>query len=98
MNDSINLRIKSKGCSITATPDPEFHGKTMRNDVRVLAKVWLNHLQIPLKPEAVNASECEFILQSTLDYIEALENLLEHMQADPDTSDELLEKIEGVLK
>jgi hypothetical protein len=98
MTDTINLRLKSKGCSITATPDPEAHGITMRDDVRSLAKEWLQQLQLGLKPESVEASDCEFILQSTLDYIEALEGVLEHLLADTDTTDEVLTMIEGVLK
>ena len=96
MNDPINLRIKSKGCYLTAIPDKETISKTMRIDVRDLALEWAK--QLGLKPESIERNECEFILQSTLDYIEALEGVLEGLQADPDTPDYLLEEIEKVLK
>ena len=69
----------------------------MRDDVRALAKEWIEHVGVELKAEAITDSEQEFVLQSTLNYIKALEGVLEGLQADPDTSDELLEEIERVL-
>ena len=51
-----------------------------------------------LKPEAIEESMPEFIRQSTLDYIDALEGILERLQSDTDTSDDLLEEIEKVLR
>lgn len=96
MKDTINLRIKGKGCSLTAMPDVETYAATMRKDVRELAKEWVTHLG--LKQEAIAKSEVEFILKSTLDYIEQLEGVLEGLQANPDTPDDLLEEIERVLR
>lgn len=96
MKDAIHLRIKSKGCSITAMPDAETYAKTIRNDVRGLAKEWAQHLG--LKPESIEKNEVEFILKSTLDYIEQLEGVLEGLQANPNTPDDLLEEIERVLR
>jgi len=95
MNDHINLRIKSKKYYMTAIPDRETTSKTMRIDVRDLALEWAK--QLGIKPESIERNECEFILQSTLDYIEALESVLEGLQADPDTPDYLLEEIERVF-
>lgn len=77
-------------------PDAETYAKTMRNDVRGLAKEWAQHLG--LKPESIEKNEVEFILKSTLDYIEQLEGVLEGLQANPNTPDDLLEEIERVLR
>ena len=96
MKDTINLRIKGKGCSLTAMPDAEIYSVPMRKDVRDLAEQWLKPMG--LKPESIAKSEVEFILKSTLDYIEQLEGVLEGLQANPDTPDDLLEEIERVLR
>lgn len=69
----------------------------LRGDIKVLALDWAKHLAMGLNPSSVEDSRVEFVLQSTLDYIDALEGVLERLQADPDTPDELLEEIEGVL-
>jgi hypothetical protein len=96
MKDTINLRIKGKGCYLTAMPDKGIYATTMRQDVRVLAMRWVPALG--LKQESMGKNEVEFILQSTLDYIEQLEGVLEGLQANPDTPDDLLEEIERVLR
>ena len=96
MKDYINLRIKAKGCSLTAMPDRETYAKSMRNDVRMLAREWV--IPLGLKQESIDSSECEFVLQSTLDYIDALEGVLHGLQASEDTPDDVLEEIERVLK
>jgi len=96
MSDTIHLRIKSKGYSLTVMPNVESDAKSMGDDVRILAKAWAEHFG--LKPVSVEKSEVEFILKSTLDYIEQLEGVLEGLQANPDTPDDLLEEIERVLR
>jgi len=96
MKDTINLRIKGKAGSLTATPDGKTYAAIMQKEVRALAKGWAYALGIPDK--AFEKTHVEFILKSTLDYIERLEGFLESMQANPDTPDDVLKEIERVLR
>jgi hypothetical protein len=97
--DSMNLRLKFNDKSaITAIPDPQIYGAAMASDVKILALEWLKHLNMGIKQKALDEARYEFILQSTLDYIKALEGVLEGLQSDPDTPDALLEEIEKVLQ
>lgn len=98
MKDTINLRVKLDGMALTLIPDPATHGDTMQSDVRSIALEWMKHLDINLKPDALAEARYEFVMQSTLTYIAKLEGVLERLQSDPDTSDALLEEIEGVLQ
>jgi hypothetical protein len=98
MNESkpeIALRIIKKGSTITAFPDATVHAPVMAQDVMNLAWKWLDTLEMPVRREG---ARFEFVTDETLAYIEALEGLLENLQADPDTPDEVLEQIERILK
>lgn len=97
--DSMNLRLKfSDKSSITAIPDPQTHGAAMAGDVKIIALEWLKHLNMPINQKSLDEARFEFLLQSTLDYIKALEGVLEGLQSDPETPDALLEEIEKVLQ
>ena len=97
--DRMNMRMTwDDGCTITAHPDAEVLELPMRDDVKKLGIEWLERLSMQLRPVAINEARYEFLLQSTLDYITALEGVLEGLQADPETPDEVLEEIERVLK
>ena len=96
--DSMNLRMKFEKFSITAIPDPKTYGSSMADDVKILALEWLKNQNFPVSQNSLKDARFEFVLQSTMDYIKALEGVLEGLQADPETSDALLEEIEGVLQ
>ena len=97
MSDILNIRLKSNGGSLSLSTDSALFQAKLRGDIKVLALDWLNHFATGLNPTVLEDSMVEFVLQSTLDYIDALEGVLERLQADPDTPDELLAEIEGVL-
>jgi hypothetical protein len=96
-NDILNIRLKSKGGSLSLSTGSALLQAQLRGDIKVLALDLLKHLATGLNPTVLDDSRVEFVLQSTLDYIEALEGVLDGLQADPDTPDELLAEIEGVL-
>jgi hypothetical protein len=81
--------------TLTVNPDFEINAPQMAEDVSQLACVWLKKLDMPLK---IEDASFEFVTGETLDYIEALENLLEELQGDGSTPDHVLERIEKVLK
>jgi hypothetical protein len=91
----IALRIIKKGSTITAFPDSTVHAPVMAQDVMQMAWEWLEILKMPVN---LDGARFEFVTAETLDYIEALEGILEDLQADPDTPDEVLEQIEKALK
>jgi hypothetical protein len=97
MTDTLNIRLKSKGGSLSLSTTATLLQAQLHGDIKVLALEWIKRLAMGLNPSSVEDSRVEFVLQSTLDYIDALEGVLERLQADPDTSDELLEEIEKVL-
>ena len=96
--DSMNLRMKFEKFSITAVPDPKTYGSSMDDDVKILALEWLKNQNFPVSQNSLKNARFEFVLQSTMHYIKALEGVLEGLQADTETSDALLEEIEGVLQ
>lgn len=98
MTDTLNIRMKSKGSTLTAIPGDEHDQTQLHIDIKSLGKEWLERLHMGLNLIIIDNSNVEFILQSTLDYIDALEGVLEGLQADPDTPDELLGQIEKVLQ
>lgn len=94
-----SLRINFKGSGLTVTPDPTTkEGKQLSRDMRHLAELWMNKLEVNLKPEAIEEAAFEVLHQGTLDYIDALEGVLEWLQAQDDTPDDVLERIEKVLR
>jgi len=96
MSNALSLRIKSRNCVLTASPNTESVIKSLRGDLTLLGRRWVRNLG--LNTEMLSLVEYEFVLQSTLDYIEALESILQRLQSDPSTSKELLGEIEQVLK
>lgn len=104
MNDekkSISLRIifadnvRLSVCSRLAASTTD---NQLRDDVRALAVKWMDKFNIDPKRELVEQAFFEFVSQDTLDYINALESVLEGLEADPDTPDEILEQIEKVMR
>lgn len=98
MNDTLNIRLNRKGGSLTLTAGSEVHQAQMQADIKALGQEWFKHIDMGVNADVTEGEGVEFILQSTLDYIEALEGVLEGLQADPETPDELLEEIEKVLR
>ena len=98
MKDTLNIRLKFKGHSITAIPGDESDQAQLRADIKDLGQEWITHLAMGLRDGSVEEANVEFVLQSTLDYIDSLEGVLERLQADTDTPDALLAEIEKVLQ
>lgn len=98
MTDTLNIRLNRKGGSLTLTAGSEVHQTQMRADIKALGQEWFKHIDMGINANVIEGEGVEFILQSTLDYINALEGVLERLEADPETPDELLKEIERVLR
>ena len=97
MTHSVCIRFDGSG--LTVTPDPESkHAMQLTRDVNNLANLWMAKLEVGLKTEAAQEATFEVLHKSTLEYIDALEGVLEWLQGAPDTPDEVLERIERVLR
>lgn len=96
---TISLRILLPECGISASAsEGSPHAEQLQRDVRNLANLWMAKFQINPNPNGFDGAAFEFITQGTLDYIDALEGVLEWMQADAKTPDAVLERIEKVLR
>lgn len=82
--------------TISAYTDDAKIGAQIRNDVQLVAMQWLNFFDI--KPKTNRNAIYEFVSDYTLNYIESLEELLEEIRNDPDTSEDLYDRIEAVLR
>lgn len=98
MTDTLNIRLNRKGGSLTLTAGSEVHQTQMQADIKALGQEWFKHIDMGVNAEVTEGEGVEFILQSTLDYIDALEGVLERLQGARDTSDELRQEIEKLLR
>lgn len=96
---TLNLRVIFDGSSLTFTPDPAGENAAdMRREVEDLAQRWMRRLELHPKPGAFSEATFEFVSQDTLDYIEKLEDVLEWLRGDDNTPDEVMARIDEVLR
>lgn len=98
--NTLHLRATTPdGFSSTLTMVDDGEQDELMRKLRDLVTRHWRKSSFPLMKEAYwAAATLEILSQDTLQYIEELEGILEGLQADPNTSDELLEKIEHVLR
>lgn len=95
----LHIRITHAPLSATFSTSDDKAQAVLRDDVKALALEHLERLQAPrMTPENWAEVTVEFLSAATVQYIKSLEGLLEELQADTDTPDETLARIEKVLR
>jgi len=73
--------------------------KDLQDKIKLLAKDFLLSLDAPmLVPKQWNEAQIEILTEGTVQFIDSMVSILEELQGDPDTSDDILERIDAILK
>lgn len=93
----VSLRIIYPGeSSLSASTQDPHKAAMLRGDIAELANKWMTFYQI--NPKVDKGTIFEFVSQHTLNYIDALEWVLRDIQSDPNTPDDVLDRVEAVLR
>jgi hypothetical protein len=94
---NINLRIIFPGeTSLSVSTQDPHKAAMLRAEVSDLARKWMTFFQV--NPKVDDGTIFEFASQHTLNYIDALEWMLRDIQSDPNTPDDVLDRINAVLR